>query len=254
MTETGEEASAMLEARAVSKVYPGEVRALERITLEVGAGETVALVGGSGSGKTTLLRMFNRMVAPSAGEILVDGQPARQTEIHSLRRHIGYVPQSGGLLPHWTVARNVALVPSLLGWPRQQRRRLVERHLDRVGLPAGTYAARYPAALSGGERQRVALARAFAADPKVVLMDEPFGALDAITRRQLQQEFLELSDDLDKTILLVTHDLAEAVLLADRIAVLERGRLVQVGTHRQLVERPADAYVERLLDTGLPSP
>jgi len=241
----------VLEARSVGKLFAGRVRALDGVDLRVDAGETVALIGESGSGKSTLLRMFNRLEEPSAGEVRIDGIPARSHDPIELRRRTGYVQQEGGLLPHWTVERNVALVPELLGWPAVRRRERCDELLALVGLPPARYRARHPRELSGGQRQRVAFARALAADPGVVLLDEPFGALDALTRLELQQEFERLRRRLSKTMLLVTHDLAEAFRLADRIGVMREGRLLQVAAPEELRRRPADGYVRRLLALGL---
>jgi osmoprotectant transport system ATP-binding protein len=250
-------AAPALEAREVSKVFHhaagrgGDgVMALDRASLSVERGETVVLVGESGSGKTTLLKLFNRLETPTSGAVLVGGEPVESSDAIALRRRIGYVQQEGGLLPHWTVERNVELVPVLLGWTAERRRTRVEELLDLVGLPASVYGARYPRELSGGQRQRVAFARAIAADPAVVLLDEPFGALDAITRLELHDEFRRLKrlkSRLGKTFLLVTHDLREAFRLADRVAVMKSGRVLQVAQPDELERKPADAYVARLL-------
>ncbi|HEX5714826.1 MAG TPA: ATP-binding cassette domain-containing protein [Thermoanaerobaculia bacterium] len=237
-----------LEAKGVVKTYPDGTAALAGVSLEVPPGETLALVGESGSGKTTLLRLFNRMVDPSEGEVRVDGRPVSELDPIALRRGIGYVPQDGGLIPHWRVERNVDLVPRLLGWDVDRRKARVREMLELVGLSPEVHAPRYPAELSGGQRQRVALARALAADPPVVLLDEPFGALDALTRLELHRQFLELRKTLGKTLVLVTHDLAEAFRLADRIAVMRSGRILQIGAPEELAERPADPYVRALLD------
>ncbi len=237
-----------LEAKDVVKTYPDGTAALAGVSLEVPPGETLALVGESGSGKTTLLRLFNRMVDPSEGEVRVDGRPVSELDPIALRRRIGYVPQDGGLIPHWRVERNVDLVPRLLGWDADRRKARVREMLELVGLSPDIHAPRYPAELSGGQRQRVALARALAADPHVVLLDEPFGALDALTRLELHRQFLELRKTLGKTLVLVTHDLAEAFRLANRIAVMRGGRILQIGAPEELAERPADPYVRALLD------
>jgi osmoprotectant transport system ATP-binding protein len=227
---------------------PEGVVALQDASLAVARGETVVLVGESGSGKTTLLRLFNRLEVATAGEVLVGGEPVESSDPIALRRRIGYVQQEGGLLPHWTVERNVELVPALLGWSVERRRARTVELLELVGLPAASYGPRYPRELSGGQRQRVAFARAIAADPGVVLLDEPFGALDAITRLELHEEFLRLKTRLGKTFLLVTHDLVEAFRLADRIAVMKGGRVLQVATREELERAPADDYVARLLE------
>src|SRR4028119_311847 len=181
-----------LEAAGVTKVYGDGTAALAEVSLAIAPGETVALVGESGSGKTTLLRMFNRMAEPTSGTVRVTGTPTVELDPVALRRRIGYVPQDGGLLPHWRVERNVELVPSLLGWDEPRRRQRTREMLDLVGLSPDVHAGRYPAELSGGQRQRVAFARALAADPAILLLDEPFGALDALTRRELHRQFLDL--------------------------------------------------------------
>ncbi len=238
----------VLEARAVSKTFAGGVQALRDVSLTVEAGETVTLVGESGCGKSTLLRTFNRLCEPTSGEILIGGVPATSLDPIELRRRTGYVQQEGGLLPHWDVGRNVELVPSLLGWPAPRRRIRADELLELVGLDPDTYRARYPNELSGGQRQRVAVARALAADPPVILLDEPFGALDPLTRLDLQDQFLELERRVSKTMILVTHDLDEAFRLGNRVAVMRAGRLLQVDTPPALRERPADPYVRSLID------
>jgi osmoprotectant transport system ATP-binding protein len=234
-----------LEAREVVKRF-GRVEALAGVSLVVERGECVALVGESGSGKTTLLRTFNRTVTPDAGQILVGGREVASLDPVRLRRETGFVEQEGGLLPHWTVLRNASLVPWLQG-ARDPRRRGRDALL-RVGLEPERFGPRWPRELSGGQRQRVAIARALAGDPEVVLLDEPFGALDAITRSELQDAFRELVAELGITVLLVTHDLREAALLGDRVAVLRAGRIEQVGAPSDLLEAPATEYVRRLLD------
>jgi osmoprotectant transport system ATP-binding protein len=233
-----------LAAEQVTRRYGGIV-ALHQVSLEVRRGECLAVIGESGSGKTTLLRCFNRLTEPDEGRVLVDGVDAATLDPIALRRRTGYVPQDGGLLPHWPVQRNVALVPWLQRQPAAEA--AAERALRLVGLEPELYATRRPAELSGGQRQRVAVARALAADPEVVLLDEPFGALDAITRADLQGVFLELRRELGLTAVLVTHDLAEAFLLADRIAVLRGGSLEQLAPGAELRASPATPYVRELL-------
>jgi osmoprotectant transport system ATP-binding protein len=211
----------------------------------VRAGECVALIGESGAGKTTLLRCFNRLIDPDQGQILIGGVDARELDPFVLRRQVGYVPQDGGLLPHWRIQRNVELVPWLSHLPR--RGELALQALTLVGLDPGLFASRWPRELSGGQRQRVAVARALAAKPNLVLLDEPFGALDAITRAELQSTFLGIRRELGITCLLVTHDLDEAFLLADRVVVMRSGKIEQVATPRLLRETPATEYVRDLL-------
>ena len=233
----------VLSARGVSKRY-GAVVALDAVTVEVARGECVAFVGESGAGKTTLLRCFNRMVEPDAGEVMVEGEPVASADPIALRRHIGYIPQDGGLLPHWSVRRNVGLVPWLRGEPEREP---AEAALALVGLPPDEFGDRRPLDLSGGQRQRVAIARALAARPAVVLLDEPFGALDAITRGELQETFADLRTELRMTAALVTHDLHEAARLADRIAVFRGGRIEQLAPTAELIAAPATDYVQMLL-------
>ena len=240
--------SASLSARDVSHHYPG-ARALDGVTLDVAAGNSVALVGESGSGKSTLLRCFNRMVVPTSGTVHVDGADVSTRPVEELRRSIGYVPQHGGLMPHWTVLRNVSLVPRLRGMDDAQA--LATAALDLVGLSPSRYGSRYPHELSGGQAQRVALARALAARPGVILLDEPFGALDALTRSDLQQAFDTVRHELAVTTLLVTHDLAEAARLAEEMVVMRAGRVEQRGSIDDLFAAPRTPYVSALLDRAV---
>lgn len=223
----------------------GDRMALRDVTLTVARGETLALVGESGSGKTTLLRCFNALVRPASGVVRLAGRDVAETDPVQLRRSIGYVPQTGGLIPHWTVGRNVALVPRLLA--REDADSLGAAALQRVGLPPSAFGPRFPRSLSGGERQRVALARALAASPDVILLDEPFGALDALSRGDAVALFREVMDAVHVSALLVTHDLRVAFALADRIGVLRSGRMLQVASPETLREDPADPYVTQLL-------
>ncbi len=237
----------VMSVRGVSKEFGPGVRVLDHVDLEVVEGETLVLIGESGSGKTTLLRMFNGLTHPSSGDVRIHDEPVRIQDPINLRRHVGYVQQDAGLLPHWTVEENVGLVPLLLGWESEQRTSRVHALLNLVHLDPQQFRARYPIELSGGQRQRVAFARALAADPGIVLLDEPFGALDAITRHELQRQFLSLKQRLNKTMVMVTHDVDEALQLGDRIAVLKEGRLLQTGTPADLLNAPVHDYVVQLL-------
>lgn len=214
----------------------GQKDILSNLSFDVEAGDTLVLLGRSGSGKTTALKMVNALLLPSAGEVVVEGRPTTGWDLIRLRRRTGYVIQDAGLFPHFTVAANVALVPRLEGWMRQKIDARVETLLTQIGLPAAQFATRYPRELSGGQRQRVGVARALAADPPLLLLDEPFGALDPVTRVELQQQFLDLRDRLGKTALLVTHDVREALLLGTRIGVLHHGRLVFLGGRAEFLK------------------
>ncbi|HEY9601378.1 MAG TPA: ABC transporter ATP-binding protein [Allocoleopsis sp.] len=216
-------------------------------TCEIEAGQLVVILGPSGCGKTTLLKMVNRLYEPTSGTIYLDGTNIQQLKVTELRRQIGYVIQQSGLFPHMTVAQNIAVVPKLLGWPRVQYQQRVDELLTLVELPPEAYRNRYPSQLSGGQQQRVGLARALAGDPKVMLMDEPFGAIDAITRESLQNEILRLQCQLKKTILFVSHDVEEALRLADKLMILRSGQIVQFDTPFNILTRPADAFVYELV-------
>ncbi|WP_363244675.1 ABC transporter ATP-binding protein [Phenylobacterium sp.] len=228
----------------VSKSY-GAQKALDDVSLTIGAGEFVALVGASGSGKTTLLKTINRLIAPDAGAVRIEGEDASAQAPHLLRRKIGYVFQDIGLFPHLTLAENIAITPKLLGWDRARMAARVDELLDLVALPR-EWASRFPAALSGGQRQRIGVARALAAQPHIVLMDEPFGALDPLTRDALGEDYRALHERLGLSTVMVTHDMTEALLLADRIAVLAGGRLIAEGPPQALA-RSDDPQVADLL-------
>jgi osmoprotectant transport system ATP-binding protein len=237
--------AAELELRGVGKLYPGQSRpAIAELSLVVPAGEVCVLVGPSGSGKTTAMRLINRMVELTSGDILLGGRSVMEREPRELRREIGYVIQQIGLFPHLTVAENIATVPRLLGWPGQRIDARVAELMGLIGLDAEEMGARYPSQLSGGQRQRVGVARALAADPPLMLMDEPFGAIDPINRAHLQDEFLALQAKVRKTVVFVTHDIDEAIKMGDRIAILrEGGVLAQYDTPKQILARPADDFV-----------
>jgi osmoprotectant transport system ATP-binding protein len=237
----------MIQFEQVSKTFSGGIEAVRGLSLEVTRGETLVLLGTSGSGKTTTMKMVNRLVEPTSGRILVEGTDVMRLDPIALRRKIGYAIQHIGLFPHMSVAENIAVVPRLLRWPKGQTDQRVDQLLAMVGLEPDDFRNRYPPQLSGGQRQRVGVARALAADPPIVLMDEPFGALDPITRGQLQDEFLELESEIRKTVVFVTHDVFEAVKMGDRIALMDGGRLEQLATPSELVEKPASEFVEEFL-------
>lgn len=231
----------------VGKRFPGfPAPAVDDCSLTVGSGDLTVLLGPSGAGKTTLLKLINRLYDPDSGRILIDGVDIQTQPAAILRRGIGYVIQQIGLFPHYRVEQNIATVPQLLGWPRERIEARIDELLDLVGLPRD-YRRRYPRQLSGGEQQRVGLARALAADPRIMLMDEPFGALDAITRARLQDELRRIHQKLHKTIVFVTHDVDEALRLADCIVVMRDGRIVQHDTSLAVITRPRDAFVRQLL-------
>ena len=236
----------------VSKVYPGAKQpAVDDISLDIPAGEIVIFVGPSGCGKTTMMRMINRLSEPTSGRILIGDKDALSIKPTELRRSIGYAIQQAGLFPHMTIRQNVGLVPGLLRWDRKKIADRVDELLDLVGLDPGQYADRYPRQLSGGQQQRVGVARALAADPPVLLMDEPFGAVDPITRSTLQDELLRLQSDLRKTIVFVTHDFGEAVKLGDRIAVLgQQSKVLQYDTPQAILANPADDTVAGFVGSG----
>jgi osmoprotectant transport system ATP-binding protein len=233
----------------VSKRYDTGADVLHDISLDIAEGEFLAIVGPSGSGKTTLLRLINRLAEPTSGAVRVGEAEVSAADPIELRRSIGYVFQGVGLFPHLTVAENIAITPRLIGWNAEKRAARADELLALIRLDPGKYRVRFPAELSGGERQRVGVARALAAEPKIVLMDEPFGALDALTRDALQKDYRELHDKLALTSVMITHDLTEAALLADRIVVLHQGRIAEQGTPRELMTAPKDAYVRELVET-----
>jgi osmoprotectant transport system ATP-binding protein len=236
----------VIELGGAGKRY-GDDWVVRDVTMTIAKGELVAVLGESGSGKSTLLKMINRLVEPDAGVVEVDGHDIRTRDPVLLRRSIGYVIQHVGLLPHLTVGANVAMVPRILGWESEQMRKRVDELLDLVALPAATYRNRYPAELSGGQRQRIGIARALAARPKILLLDEPMGALDPLTRVSLQDELRRIHHELGLTSILVTHDMVEAMVMADRVAVVLKGELRQLATPAELVASPADEYVAKLV-------
>jgi osmoprotectant transport system ATP-binding protein len=235
--------------REITKVFPGASKpAVNAVTFEVPEGSTCMLVGTSGSGKTTLLRMVNRLIEPTSGEIIIDGKNILEENPIQLRRHIGYVIQQVGLFPHMTTAENVRVTAEIAGgWSKRQLADRTDELLELVGLPPNEYRSRFPRQLSGGQQQRVGLARALAVDPAILLMDEPFGALDAITRARMQDELLRVQRDVRKTILFVSHDIEEAFKLGDQIAVLSEGNLIQLGTPVELLAHPKNDFVRKLV-------
>jgi osmoprotectant transport system ATP-binding protein len=237
-----------LEFRNVSFARPGGPRVLDRFNLSVDAGDVVALVGRSGAGKSTILKLINRLLEPDAGDVLVEGKTTREWEPIRLRRRVGYVLQDVGLFPHMTVGGNIAVVPSLEGWTKERIAVRVGEMLDLIGMDRQTFTHRWPDELSGGQRQRIGVARALAADPPILLMDEPFGALDPITRVELHAEFTHIQGRVKKTVVIVTHDMREAFALATRIGVLEAGELVAFDTPDRLAAS-TDARVKQLLES-----
>lgn len=237
----------MITLQHVCKTYPNGVKAVYDLSIEIPEGETLVLLGTSGSGKSTTMKMINRLIEPTSGKIFINGKDVKQQDPINLRHKIGYAIQHIGLFPHMTVAENIAVVPRLLRWPTNQIDKRVSVLLEMVGLEPDSFMGRYPAQLSGGQKQRIGVARALAADPPVVLMDEPFGALDPITREQLQNEFIDLETEIKKTIIFVTHDVFEAVKMGDRIALLDTGCLQQLATPVELVENPANEFVDQFL-------
>ncbi len=240
----------MITFERVTKTY-GDAPAVQELTLEIPSGEIVIFVGPSGCGKTTSLKMINRLIEPTSGTISIDGNDTAHVDVNELRRSIGYVIQQIGLFPHYTVAENVATVPRLQRWDKKRTAARVEELLDLVGLPAADYATRLPAELSGGERQRVGVARALAVDPNILLMDEPFGAIDPIARERLQNELLRLQQVVRKTIVFVTHDIDEATRLGDRVALFSKGgHLEQYATPAEMLAHPANDFVADFLGEG----
>ncbi len=237
----------MIVLQDVTKVYEGPdgqpVKAVDGISFAVDEGQTVALIGTSGCGKTTTMKLINRLVEPTSGSILIDGKDVTKWNVIKLRRQIGYVIQRGGLFPHMTIQRNIGLLCELENWKPKRIKERVHELLELINLPPKKFAKRYPAELSGGQQQRVGVARALALDPRYILMDEPFGALDPITRAQLHEEFVQLQRRVKKSIVLVTHDMEEAFKLADRIALMNAGRIVQMGDLEDFRERPANDFV-----------
>jgi osmoprotectant transport system ATP-binding protein len=235
----------------VTKVYPGAAAAaVDDVSLAIPSGKIAVILGTSGSGKTTLLKMVNRLQEPTAGRIFVEGIEVHDLPPDALRRRTGYVIQQIGLFPHWTVEQNVATVPRLLGWDKRRIDERVDALLDLLGLPPAEYRKRHPSQLSGGQQQRVGIARALAGDPDIMLMDEPFGAVDAVTRGCLQEEFLAIQERTHKTVLFVTHDVEEALRLADRLVIMSTGRIVQYDTPFNVVARPASPFVAELVGAG----
>ncbi|MFA5606021.1 MAG: betaine/proline/choline family ABC transporter ATP-binding protein [Leucobacter sp.] len=242
----------MIRLEGITKRYPGQQRdAVESLDLNIRRGEIVVFVGPSGCGKTTTMKMINRIIEPSSGRILIDGEDVTKSNPDQLRRRIGYVIQQIGLFPHMTIGENIATVPKLLGWKKERINARVDELLEVVGMPAAEYRDRYPKQLSGGQQQRIGVARALGADPDVLLMDEPFGAIDPITRDRLQNELLRLQGELRKTIVFVTHDIDEAIKLGDRIVILQEGsRIAQYDTPEQILTAPANDFVVDFVGRG----
>lgn len=239
----------MIELENLSKAYLG-LTVVDSVSLTIADGEIATIVGTSGSGKTTLLRMINRLIEPTAGTVRIDGEDTRRVPAYELRRRIGYAIQGHGLFPHRTVAQNIATVPELLGWDKARIAKRVEELMELFQLPPAEYADRLPAELSGGQQQRVGVARALAAEPRLLLMDEPFGALDPIIRKKAQDDLLAIQRRFGTTIVLVTHDMDEAIHLGDKIAVMDKGKLLQFASPETVITQPATEFVGELLGTG----
>lgn len=239
----------MIRVEDLTKIYDGGVVGVDAVTFDLPEGSTLALIGPSGCGKTTTLRMLNLLSKPTRGSIWIDEKPTLDQDPIQVRRSIGYVLQGGGLFPHWTASRSISLVPRLLEWSDEKIKQRVGELLDLVGLDRELFWDRYPAEMSGGQRQRVGIARALAADPPIVLWDEPFSALDPITRKQLQQEFLRFKESLGKTMVIVTHDLEEAFLLADKILLLKDGEVQQFGSPDEIRNQPSSDFVRSFVES-----
>ncbi len=238
----------MIKLEHVTKTFPGSDHvAVDNLNLEIEAGMTVAMIGPSGCGKTTTMRMINRLETPSSGRVLVQGRDVAETDPRQLRRSIGYVIQQVGLFPHMTIARNIATVPRLLGWDKAKTDKRIDELLELVSLDPAVMRNRLPHELSGGQRQRVGFARALAADPEIMLMDEPFGAIDPITRIKLQDEFRQILKKVSKTVVIVTHDIDEAIKMGDKVAIMRDGGLLQYDTPEALLAKPADEFVKNFL-------
>ena len=252
ISSDGQSKRTMIRLEQLCKQYPKEDRpAVDNLTLDVREGEIVILVGPSGCGKTTTMKMINRIIEPTSGRIILDGEDVTTADADQLRRRIGYVIQQIGLFPHMTIAQNIATVPKLLGWDAKRIDARIDELLETVSMAPGTYRNRYPKQLSGGQRQRVGVARALSGDPAVMLMDEPFGAIDPITRDRLQNEFLRLQAEVRKTIVFVTHDIDEAIKMGDRIAILQEGsRIAQYDTPEQILTAPANDFVADFIGAG----
>jgi len=238
----------MIELIGIMKQYPGQTMpAVDQLSLSIPEGEICVLVGPSGCGKSTTLRMINRMIEPTAGMIKINGEDVKNTDVDHLRMGIGYVIQQIGLLPHRTIAENIALVPRLYKWPKEKIKKRVEELIVLMGLDLEKTWGKYPSQLSGGQMQRVGVARAMAVDPLIMLMDEPFGAVDPIARTHLQDQFLRLQKEIKKTIVFVTHDINEAIKMGDKIAIFDAGKLVQFGTPEEILSRPINSFVENFI-------
>jgi osmoprotectant transport system ATP-binding protein len=240
-----------IEFRDVTKTFKGaSYSAVDHVSLTVNEGEFITILGSSGCGKTTLLKMINRLYEPDSGSIILFGEDISTVDVVKVRRRIGYVIQQIGLFPHYTVSENIATVPKLLGWDKEKTAARVDALLNLVGLEPKEFRDRYPAQLSGGQQQRIGLARALAIDPKIMLMDEPFGAIDSITREKLQDELLNLHREMGKTILFVTHDIEEAFKMGDRVIIMNEGKILRFDTPEAIIRQPADPFVQSLVDSA----